>query len=286
MKFFNKWFAFFLFTVCLIQTAAAGGSETIQKEFTLSRTDSSFKVAVNNVWGPISVKGISGNIVKARIHKTIEARSGQQRQLAIEEVVLDISMEDNLLEFYVDGPFREHHPKNRDRHWHSRKYHVIYNFELEVPRDVSVDIQTVNDGDIIIEGIHGNYHVENINGGICMKGLRGSGKAYALNEDLICTFDRNPERNSRFGSLNGDVRLYFQDPLSAQFAMKTFNGDAFTDFILTHVASDPEIIEKKNGKTVYKFIHRYCAQAGKGGPRIELDGFNGDLLILKHRKGV
>jgi DUF4097 and DUF4098 domain-containing protein YvlB len=268
------------------RTTATIRNETIEREFVISRPEAVFTLIVDNIWGSITVKGVPGKSVKVTIHKTIEARSDEQMQRALDEVSLDISHEDSLLEFYVDGPFRDRYPKRKNRHWHERKYKVNYEFELEIPRSISVDISTVNDGDILIENVWGDYHVNNVNGGIKMTGLRGSGKAYALNKDLLCYFDQNPKQKCTFGSLNGDVKLYFQEPLSAEFAMKTFNGEAYSDFKLTHVPSDPEIVREHNGRTVYKCVRRYHARAGHHGPVIELDGFNGDLLILKHRKGA
>jgi hypothetical protein len=268
------------------QTIALIRSDTIEREFVISRPEGVFTLIVDNIWGSVTVTGVSGNSVKAVIHKTIEARSDEQMQQALKEVVLDITQEDSLLEFYVDGPFREHTEKQNRRHRNERKYKVIYVFELEIPRTLSVDIGTVNDGDILIENVWGDYHVRNINGGVKMTGVRGSGYAYALNEDLLCYFDRNPLKDCTFGSLNGDVKLYFQQPLSAEFSMKTFNGDAFSDFELTYVPSDPEITTETHGKTVYKCVRRYHTRSGHDGPVIQLDGFNGDLLILKHQKGV
>ena len=280
-----KILALVLWMVACSMAGSFKQEETIQKEFPISKPDADFTLIVDNVWGAIHLKGTSGNTVKAVIHKKIQARSENQFQLAVQEVALDISEEKNLLEFFVDGPFRDRHNGRDHDGWHERKYKVIYQFDLEVPRDLSIEIKTVNDGDITIEDIRGNYRVNNVNGEITMTGLHGSGKAYTVNGDLICFFDQNPKADCNFGTINGDVKLYFQNPLSAQFAMKAFNGDAYSDFELTHIASDPEIIKETKGRTRYKSVHRYCATAGHGGPLIKWDGFNGDLLILKYHKG-
>lgn len=281
----NKIFIWGFLTAASCMAGSFNQEETIQKEIQISKPDANFTLIVDNIWGAIHLKGTSGSTVKAVILKKIEARSENQFKQAIQEVMLDISEEKSLLEFFVDGPFRDHHNGRDPDGWHERKYKVIYEFDLEVPRDLSIDIKTVNDGDITIDDIRGNYQVNNVNGEITMTGLRGSGKACTVNGDLICCFDQNPKEDCNFGTINGDVKLYFQNPLSAQFAMKTFNGDAYSDFELTHVASHPEIIKETNGRTLYKSVHRYCATTGSGGPLIKWDGFNGDLLILKHQKG-
>ena len=278
---------FMLMMICPVVLSLAGEltqTETIQKEFAVGNPDH-FELIVDNIWGSVNITGGSGNSIEAVIRKTIAARSETQMQRAVEEVSLDISDENSLLEFYVDGPFRDRNRGRNFNHWDGRKYRVIYEFELKVPQNISIDIRTVNDGDINIENVHGDYKIQHVNGKILMKELKGSGTAKTINGDLICYFKQNPQDSCTFGSLNGDVKLYFQEPLSAEFAMKTFNGDAFSDFPLTYVSSAPEITRKTNGEIRYRSTHRHHAKAGKGGPIIKLDGFNGDLLIMKYHKG-
>ena len=64
--------------------------------------------------------------------------------------------------------------------------------------------------------------------------------------------------------------------------MKTFNGDVFTDFPVDYLPLVRSVEEKKKGKTIYRTLNLVSAvRAGKGGPVIELDGFNGDMFILR-----
>ena len=81
--------------------------------------------------------------------------------------------------------------------------------------------------------------------------------------------------------MNGDVKVTFLDGLSADFRLKTFNGEAYTDFEVTHVPDIATTKESKKGKYIYKSNRRTRVRVGKGGPEIEFDGFNGDIKILK-----
>ncbi len=77
------------------------------------------------------------------------------------------------------------------------------------------------------------------------------------------------------------MRLYFLPGLSAQFNLDTFNGEIFTDFEVESMPPEAFYAKKYNGRKVYKAGHLCRVRAGKGGPEITMDGFNGDMFILK-----
>ena len=75
--------------------------------------------------------------------------------------------------------------------------------------------------------------------------------------------------------------ICLQDNFSADLLIKTFNGDVYTDFQVTYLPH--QIIEKKKKgkKFVYKTGKRTKVRVGDGGPVVELDGFNGDINLIK-----
>jgi len=208
--------------------------ETIRKDLTLGEPLSARTVVVDNVFGSVEVKGVAGNRVRLVAERTVRAGSDAELAKGMEEVRLDIIEGKDGVEIIVDGPFRREdgsvHFRGRDRDGYSFSYDMV----VEVPSTVKIDLSTINDGDITVSGMHNDFDVENVNGGIEMRDMKGSGKAYALNEDLTVGFSRNPEGNCRFGSLNGEVKIYFQSPFSADLRIKTFNGGVFSDFPVTY----------------------------------------------------
>jgi len=267
----------------LLQAGVAGADvekkETIRKTVAVDREGT---VIVDNIWGSITVESHPGDEVEMVARITIRADSKKHLQRAEDEVWLDITEEDGDVEFYVDGPFRCHDEGHRGRGSCERHYIVSFDFDLKVPRGASVELYTVNDGEIEVRGVEGDFDVKNINGGIEMSGLRGSGRAYALNGDVTLEFDENPSADCRFGSLNGEVRIYMRRGLSADFHLKTFNGEVFTDFPVDYLPLISSMEEEKKGRTTCRTIHTVSAvRAGNGGPVIELDGFNGDMFILE-----
>jgi hypothetical protein len=259
-------------------------TETIEKTFTLRRVGGERTLVVENVWGYVRLSGHRGDKVEVVAEKAIKAGSVREYERARDEVALDITEEDGYLELYVDGPFRGdgHGKRGRDR-WRDRDYRVYYDFEIKVPADTRIEIKCVNDGVIEIEGISGDYEIFHVNDDIEMKGISGSGEVYTVNGDVTLEFKDNPSGDCRFGSLNGDVHMYFESGLSADFYLKTFNGSFYTDFELDSVPSATFAEVETNGRTVYRAGKTTVVRAGRGGPEIELDGFNGDMFILEKR---
>jgi hypothetical protein len=256
--------------------------ETIRKNIVLNEPVSTRTIVVDNVFGSIEVKGVPGNEVRLVVEKTVKAESDEELAKALEEVRLEITQEKNGVSVMVDGPFRG---KDGSVHFHGRDrdgYSFSYDFLIEAPQDAKIDVNTVNDGDVTVVGMRGDFDVENVNGGIDMRGAEGSGRAYALNGDLTVAFARNPERHCYFGSLNGKVKIGFQPPLSADFRFKSFNGEVFSDFPVTYLPRKG-LVEQgtKKGKTTYKTDPWTPVRVGNGGPSIDFDGFNGDMYVLK-----
>src|SRR5579862_7377807 len=161
-----------LLLACPLLAAEVEENETIQKTYALSGSAPK-KVVVDNINGSIHVSGYAGSEVRLTAHKRLRADSKEDADRARRDVVLDISQDANTVRFYVDGPFR-----CKDGGVHMRRddrdYEVKYDFDLQVPRDTATDLKTVNDGEIKVENVAGDYKVNNINGGIEMTEVAGS----------------------------------------------------------------------------------------------------------------
>jgi hypothetical protein len=275
---------------CLAAAALSGAGASDADEKTTLRDSWTFapgageiKVAVDNIDGSIRVNAHEGRTVQLVADRTVRAESPARIESAKDEVQLKITKQDALYEAYVDAPWRCK-DGHRERSWDSPGYTVRYDFELSVPVDAKLFLRTINHGEIRVDGIRGDYDVNNINGGIEMLEISGSGRAYALNGRLRVVFRQNPSRDSYFGSLNGDVDLFFVSGLAADLRLKTFNGEIFTDFDVTPLPGGPVTRESRGGKYVYRADRFYGVRIGQGGPEIKLDGFNGDIRIHERNR--
>lgn len=267
-----------LFLACLpLAAAEVEQNETIQKSYALGGAAPK-KVVVDNVNGSIHVVGYQGSEVRLTAHKRLRAESSSDAEKGAREVKLEITQDGNTVRFYVDGPFRcREGGVHMDR---DPGYEVKYDFDLQVPHDTAVELKTINDGEIQVEGVAGDYKVDNINGGVEMTELAGSGKVYALNGKVRVTFRENPRGKSSFGSLNGEVRVSFQPDLNADVRFKTFNGGVYTDYPVSYLPQPVAAGERHNGKFVYKSNDWTAARVGRGGPELSFDAFNGNIRIL------
>ncbi len=157
-------------------------------------------VDVDNFDGSITVTGSNSSEIQVVVNKIIRAESKEKIQEAKREVRLDISQAENALRFYVDGPFRCHCSDGSNNYRGSRHYgyEVSFEFTLKVPRDTNVRLRTVNHGDISVKNTSGTFDVENVNGGVELLEVAGSGHAYALNRPLKVMFTSNPAGQQRF----------------------------------------------------------------------------------------
>jgi hypothetical protein len=245
--------------------------------------DSSLDVDCVN--GSITVTGDNGNTIRVEGEKIVRAADPAEAQRAKREVALDINEKDGVAQLYVNGPFRDsgHATQDHGFHDHSdREYEVAYNFTIHVPRATELRLRTIN-GDVKTEETAGRFDVHNINGGITMTSVAGSGTADTLNGPTVVAFRENPKADSYFKSFNGRVDVSFQPGLSADLRLKTFNGHAYTDFEVTALAAVAGSAERKNARFVYKSNEFHGVRVGAGGPELKFETFNGDIRIQKAR---
>jgi hypothetical protein len=254
---------------------------TIKKDLEFGKGTQPRTFEIDNVFGSISVKGYSGDIVKLTAKKTIRARTKQALQKAKEEVTLDISSKDNCILTYVDGPFRGEDCKIN---WNLEDsgYIVQYDFEVSVPRGTAVSLKTVTNGDIDVTGINGDFNIRNVNGKIIILGIAGSGKAHTVNGKVETVFTENPGSNCSFRTINGNLEVTFLPKLSADFKLKTFNGKIYSDFPPVYLPPSLTKGERKRGKYVYKSSRFQGIRIGSpGGPTIKMDTLNGNIILSK-----
>jgi hypothetical protein len=256
--------------------------ETIRRTLEFSPGDGLKTLKLDNVEGSIRVTGYDGRNVEMVAHKTIRARSQERLEAAKQEVRLDIVDRTDTIDIYVHHPGHERSTSSSSRSSSTDSgYRVRFDFEIRVPRQAAVRLWTINDGDIEVASIAGDFQVDHVNGSIDMRDISGSGRVNTINGRVRVAFSGNPKRDSRFGSLNGNVDVTFQPDLSADLRFKTFNGGVYTDFPVTALTSVSSPPERRNGKFIYQSNDFQNARVGSGGPTLEFDGFNGNIQILR-----
>jgi len=111
--------------------------------------------------------------------------------------------------------------------------------ELRVPRRTSLELATVNDGDVVVRGVEGEIEVQNTNGAVTIEDVSGAVLAEAVNGDITVRFNRvTPDKAMSFVSMNGDLDVTLPPDVRANLRLSTDNGEIFTDFDVNLVGAD------------------------------------------------
>ncbi len=138
-------------------------------------------------------------------------------------------------------------------------------YEVRVPRDVRVEIETVN-GRIDLSGALADARAKTVNGSVEVVGVRGEVQAEAVNGriDVESSAAAATDRY-RLATTNGSVELRLPRAVSGSFEASAVNGTISTDL--------PLRVEGRFGPK------HLSGQVGSGGGRYELHTVNGTVSI-------
>lgn len=274
----------------------AAAAPLLAKERVLDRESSaqSFELAegaaarlvVDNVFGHIRVRSHDARRIDLKLEKTIFGRSEEKLERARREVRLEITSEPDLVDLYVNGPFRNPTRREWSGSWHDPGYRVVYDFELSVPRDIDLEVKTVDGGTVEVAGVRGHFEVINVNGGIEMSGVAGSGSVETVNGPVRVVFDANPTGDSSFVTVNGDVEVFFRASLSADLNLQSTFGELWSEFDVRPLAARPPVESVEGGSRIIRTDTGARVRVGGGGPSHSFQTLNGDVLIRLAESGA
>jgi Putative adhesin len=154
---------------------------------------------------------------------------------------------------------------------------------IKVPKNFSLHLASINDGDIFVENVNGNHEISNVNGDIKLLNINGSVVANTINGDIIVDLlSVSSDTPMAFTNLNGDIEIKLPGSIKANIEAKSDNGEVYSDFDIKIINNN----KKSNATKVngYYKISRDGTVYGTingGGPDITLSSMNGDILIKK-----
>ena len=233
-------------------------------------------VIVKNVMGPIRVTGYDGNSVEMRATETVRGDLQADIERARTEMGLRTESEPGRVAFRV-RPFDENGGR-RNLSWDS--YSIEYDIGVRVPRGATIDVGTVNDGDVTVEDVNGEFELHNVNGGVRLVRAGGSGSVNTVNGDVEASFARAPSQATSFHTVNGELDVTFPEAMSAELAFHTMHGDVYTYFDVTSL-SDPPEVRRTGGRYVMNTNRSSVLRVGTGGERHKFNTLNGEIYVRK-----
>jgi len=269
---------------CLHSTAKAQEyKEHISKAFTLQKDAAASTLVIYNVSGFIKVEGYAGDKIVIEADETITADDVVNTEAGKKECKLGFDEKTDSLIAYIAAPYdsrphRNYYEGGRDIHYHFR-----VDYTVKVPYAMNLHIATVNNGFITVNNVTGNLHVNNVNAGIKLTGVKSTAYAHTVNGDITVEYASNPVEASSYYTVNGNIHVNYKPGLSADVQFKTMHGDLFTDFDDATVT--PGTVTKKqdsNGSDkFYKLSKITSVRFGNGGKTFRFETLNGNVYIKK-----
>ncbi|MBF9222706.1 DUF4097 family beta strand repeat-containing protein [Hymenobacter ruricola] len=156
---------------------------------------------------------------------------------------------------------------------------------IRVPQNFSLQLSTVNNGDIIVENVNGQLEISNVNGAIQLNNVSGSAVANTVNGNLVATFKSvNNGAPMAFSTLNGKVDVTFPSNVKASLKMKSERGEVFSDFDVA-VDKTPAKVTRtsQNGLTRLSTDDWTYGKVNGGGAEVMMKTFNGNIYLRKVR---
>jgi len=248
------------------------------------------RLLVDNLQGSVRVTGGPEGEIRMAVTETIRARDQEAVERARREVSLDVSRDPSGIAICVNGLFRlpedcaempEESRLNWRRHWDDEEeYTVVYDLELLVPGKINLKARTV-EGNLDVSRVSGQFRIIGVNGSVHMSEIGGWGEARSVNGSVTVAFDSNPAEDCIFKTINGDIEVSFKSGLSADMTFKTMNGEVMTDFDYETLPPAPTRVEFSEGRTKFRLDASTGIRIASGGPRVEFESLNGDILVRK-----
>lgn len=212
------------------------------------------QLGVSTYNGGIEIQG------EDRADVAIEARvtAWAESQSEAEDLLKKVQIETSGDTIHDSGP---------QFHFGDKGYQV--NYRLRVPRQLSVDLKTMNGG-IDIADVNGNISFDTTNGGISLADLAGDvhGKTVNGGIDVALSGDRWQGSGLDVSTTNGGLNLKLPGNYSAHLETGTVNGGIQVDFPVTIQGS---------------IKNRLSTNLGAGGATIRAKTTNGGVRV-EHRE--
>ena len=220
---------FCLILFCSSVTMAATAEETIKKNIAF---EPGGYLSLSNMNGTVDIYAWDKNEIEIIAHKKVTTSGPEEPEELLKALEVDIQEENGKV------IIETHYPRGRSGgsffNWlfKGNKHSMSVEYEIKVPRQIDLNIQTTNGG-VNVEEIEGRVRIESTNGKIVVRSLDGVARCKTTNGSIKVDFNTllNDEVLS-FKTTNGSIKLYLPSDFSAEVDLKTTNGRINSDFPL------------------------------------------------------
>jgi hypothetical protein len=160
-------------------------------------------------------------------------------------------------------------------------YRHTLDLTIKVPEDFSLQIGTVNNGNVTVENVSGELEVNNVNGSITLTQVSGSAVASTVNGSLTASFRKVSAAPMAFSTVNGKVDVTFPNNIKTNLKLKSDQGAIYSDFEMSVEKSPtPTVTSNAGTYRITKDSWTYGKLNG-GGAEVMMKSLNGSIYLRK-----
>lgn len=154
---------------------------------------------------------------------------------------------------------------------------------IKVPQRFSLQIGTVQNGNITVENVSGELEVSNVNGAIQLNDVSGSAVANTVNGPIKATFKTvTAGAPMAFSTVNGQVDVTLPGSAKAALKLKSDYGEVYSDFDLVTEKSPTKVARTNEGGMQRVTIDEWTyGKINGGGAEIMMKTLHGNIYIRK-----
>jgi hypothetical protein len=154
---------------------------------------------------------------------------------------------------------------------------------IKVPQQFSLKVKTVNNGDIVVENVTGEFEVNNVNGPIQLTNVSGSAVANSVNGNVKATFRNvNSDAPMAFSTLNGNVDVSFPGNAKFNVKLKSDRGEIYSDFDVDVDKNQPKASRtSQNGMHKVSIDDWVQGKINGGGREVMMKNMHGNIYLRK-----
>ncbi len=246
---------------------------------TYSVNDDHPLVVISNIWGSVRVRAGEPGQIKVTVDENRSAPSRESLERSLETLRLHINADSSSLSMVVGEP---------DRNWRRmdrcRGCRLDLQFDVFVPPGSEIDVSTVMDGRVSVEGITGRVAASNVNGPVSVAGIHDCSLVESVNGAVELQFSRAPNEDCGIETINGDITVGLPAGAGLDVALDQFNGRTTSEFDVDALAIPARVEQTtQDGRYTYRIEQPAGIRLGAGGPTFTLTSLNGDIQIKENQ---
>lgn len=163
----------------------------------------------------------------------------------------------------------------------SRTTGKTVDFDIKVPRNFSLKLKSLDNGNVEVFNMNGEIEVENDNGDILLGNIAGSAVLSSVYGKISAVFrEVNPDSPMMFTSFEGDITITLPESVNARLKLKSENGEILSDFDIKPDNRE-SIVKKVDNTLVYSLEDWIPGTLNAGGPEYIIKSYNGKIILRK-----